>query len=116
MTAAPDRPERLYRIIVNERPVRADFESNEALGQQPRRPLSGEAAVLWAGLSVFDSLATARAQRGRSTWIGDFIAELLLPEAVQIRARRTTKTEGHWTIWAEPDLLLASVVAIIDVR
>lgn len=116
MTGSIDRPERFFRIIPGERLDRVDFESNEALGQEPRRPLSGEVAFLWAGLSVFESLETARAQRSRGRWIGDFVAELFVPREVQLRARRTTKTEGHWTIWAEPDLLLGSVVAIIDVR
>jgi hypothetical protein len=110
-----DQPRRFFRILTTPEPGLDDFRSNEELGIVPRRPLQGEAIDWWRGLSVFDSLAHAIEHRGRSAWLGTYVAVIDIAPGLPVLARRTTGTIGHWTVWAEAAALLESVTAIIDI-
>lgn len=111
----PERSRRFYRIVSGPNVTLDDVRSNEARGFVPRRPLSRLATELWSGLSVFDSLEAAQAHGSRSTWLGPYVAEIVIPAAASYRAARTTGTVGHWTLWADPNLLLGHIAGIFFV-
>ena len=104
-----------YRIIPHDRSRLDDFLSIEELGLPLIRELSPVQAHRWMGLSMVDSLPNAIAQQQRSRRLGNNIAEVSLLETNQWMAERTGRSHGHWTVWAEAELLLRSVVAIIPV-
>ncbi len=89
----------LYRIVQASSPALSDFTSNLAKcllmrGAEPKEPL------LWAGLSMFDTLeaATRNAQRYNGR-IGRFLAELDLPRDGDARVlMRQTLRPGHFTV------------------
>ena len=109
----PPNESTFFRILAADQPVRRDFVSNFELGRAPQRPLSPEGERRWAGLSVFTSLELAKSHHDRSPWIGTHVAQLSLDDRYTFEAMRTTPTPGHWTLWADPDLLLFRVIAII---
>jgi hypothetical protein len=63
---------------------------------------------LASGISVFRTMGQARkTARKRPPWLGrGFIARIAIPANAAIRIERTTKTAGHYTLWAEPDDIL----------
>lgn len=107
-----ERPTAFFHVVVRNPPTLDDFTSNEAKGRRPRRPLSNDEAELWRGISAYESWALARRKAGISPWLGDFVAELRIPEGSAIVARRMTLSRGHWTLWGDPAELLACVVAV----
>jgi hypothetical protein len=102
----------LFHIVERDPLTRDDFLSNEAKGRVPRRPLTPEEQELWRGISAYESWALARRKAGRSPWLGAYVAELRIPPESSIRLRRTTSSRGHWTLWGDPDELLACVVSV----
>lgn len=81
-----------------------DFQSNHARGR-PRGP--DEAYVDYLGISVFstEELAIENAVR----W-PKHVAALLLPQQDGFSIARTyPEIEGHYTVWGDPDKLLANV-------
>lgn len=44
--------------------------------------------------------------------IGSFIAEIHVPTDGRIAWERTTNTYGHYTLWGDPDELLATVIDV----
>jgi hypothetical protein len=109
----PDRPTRYFRIVETNPPTLWDFMSMEERGKelQFQTPL---ALRLWTGLSVFEEIAQAHAQRERYPYLGDYIAELEIPtdRYPEIRCERTTRTPGHWTLWGDANELLACVTMV----
>src|SRR5688572_29833628 len=85
-----------FHVIQFDTATEDDFLSNEAKGRIPRRPLSPEEQELWRGVSAYESWALARRKAGISPWLGSYIAELRIPPGSSIRARRTTRSRGHW--------------------
>jgi hypothetical protein len=69
-------PRRFYRTIKSATPTRADFLSDEARGVDP--PDNPVFRRYWQGLSVFDTLAHARAVAQRYRRQGDYIAEVTI--------------------------------------
>jgi len=101
-----------YRIVTADPPTLADFTSNEARGVPPRRR-DPETLRLWGGISVFETEQQARLQATLFPRLGQHIAALRVPEGGAIRVERTTRTEGHYTLWGEPADLLACVLSVV---
>jgi hypothetical protein len=107
---------RLYRAVKTDRPTRDDFLSNQARGRQPIN-LDPEVLRTHDGISMFTPLEIARKRALRYRRIGPFLAELVIPDnSSSIRVERTFASEGHYTVWGNPDELLALVVSVIPVE
>ncbi len=63
---------------------------------------------------MYDSEERARRVAARFS-LGTHIATLDLTDNRQFRIKRTGQRPGHYTIWGDPDALLARVVAITPV-
>ena len=105
-----------YRLLEDEEAARGDFLSYKALGL----PLMDDTAGtirLAEGVSVMDTLegARKRARQVRSLRSKRFVAELVIPDGSPITFERTGKTPGHFTLWGDPDEILACVVSIFPV-
>jgi hypothetical protein len=91
-----------------------DFFSNAELGKR-RRPDVGETEEEWQGLSVFDSLDAVRAMLRRVPRFPlRLVARLELPDNAPVRIAKTFGP-GHYTLWGEPEVLRAAVVAVVEV-
>src|SRR6266849_4946245 len=90
-----------YRIVQTDPPTLADFTSHEARGRLPpdREP---ETLRLHAGLSVYATLAQARRKTRASPALGDYVAELQIPDDAPITWERTLTSSGHHTLWGPP--------------
>ncbi len=108
MTEGPSR--RFYRTIKGATPTRADFLSDEARGVDP--PDNPAFRRYWQGLSVFDTLAHARALAQRYRRQGDYIAEVTIEPGAGILMERWGRNPGHHTLWGDPDALLARVTDV----
>lgn len=97
----------LYRIVLTNPPTVADFLSNGAQGLQPRG-VALRQPELWSGLLMFDTLERSRAQARRFPGLGQYIAAIRIPVDAAITARKTLG-EGHYTVWGDPETLLAAV-------
>ena len=106
-----DRPTHFFRIVATNPPTLWDFTSLQGRGRDLQFP-TPEALRLWGGLSVFETIGQAQEQRRRYPYLGRFVAELALPSNVSVRGERTTRTPGHWTLWAPPATLLACVTVV----
>lgn len=100
-----------FRIVESNPPTILDFTSNAAKGMTLRNP-TAETLRWWAGISVYDNQGDARSLARQRPQLGTFIAELLIPEGSTIRYERTGQRRGHYTLWGEPGLLLACVIAV----
>ena len=49
----------------------------------------------------------------KQPWLGQFVAELQVPDRGVLEVARSGFRAGHYTLWAPPDVLLACVVAIV---
>lgn len=65
------------------------------------------------GVSVFDSEDKARTNAHRFPHLGRFVAQLDIPEGVRIE--RTTRAEGHYTVWGAAGDMLSWVVRVTAV-
>jgi len=99
-------PRRVFRAVRTDPPTENDFLSQARLG---RRHVDESAFELTSGVSVFATEAQV-ARLARRYQMGRYIAELTLPEDVEIR--RTGRARGHHTVWAAPDVLLRSVTRV----
>src|SRR3712207_6082759 len=97
-----DRPTRFFRIAQSNPVTLWDVLSSARRGRKLRRS-TPELERLFAGVSVFETLEQGRAQARRYPQLGRFIAEIDRPLDALVECERTTRTEGHWTIWARPD-------------
>ena len=112
--AVPDTRS-FYRIIADSVPGIDDFRSHAELGLPPLRELTPGQRHRWGGVSMFDSIENAKAHHARSRRLGTHVAEVRLTDRGRYDAERTGRAAGHWTVWAQAEFLLASVVAIIPV-
>lgn len=103
----------LYRIVKTNPPTVADFTSNQALHRGPRR-ITAEVLRLWDGISTHDSPQQSRQMAGLFPLLGSYIAELRIPAGAPVRCERTLTSEGHYTLWGEPLVLLACVVSVVQ--
>jgi hypothetical protein len=100
---APARHQIVFRLVGRAATRRRDFESNRDKGR-PQAP--DETYADYLGVSVFShpDLAVANAVR----W-PKHVARVLLPEGDGFSIARTyPDIRGHYTIWGDPDRLLAN--------
>jgi hypothetical protein len=102
---APARHQAVFRLLGPRREARVrDFQSNHAK-ERPRGP--DETYADYLGLSVFSSEELAMENAIR--W-PKHVAALLLPQDEGFSIARTyPEIEGHYTVWGDPDRLLANV-------
>jgi len=108
-----------YRIARTNPPTHRDFLSNQARQREPRPGSPDELRQVWDGLSVHETEAQSRRQAREFPRLGSYIAEMRIPDqpAGPIRWQRTfSRNPGHYTLWGDPDELLAFVVSIVPVR
>ena len=104
----------LYRIVSTNPPTAADFLTDEERGRgSPDDP--PELRRLRTGRSVFGTEARARRRARVFPRLGQYIAVLEIPDDSPARIARTLGA-GHYTIWAEPEYLLACVVNVVPVQ
>ena len=82
-------------------------------GRRPRRvPNRGNQLHMWAGISAYDGATNAGATARQHRWLGDFIAELLVPVGAAIRIEKTGEDAHHFTLWGAPSDLRPCVQSI----
>lgn len=102
---------RFYRIVGGDPPNRQDF-----VPKTPRAiPRDPEKARLFSGLSTYETLAQARRRARESLYLGAWIAEITITPGVLVHYERTTLSNGHYTLWGDPDVILSSVTAVVPV-
>jgi hypothetical protein len=98
-----------YRVVGNDPPILQDFYSYRDLGR-PLLDESPEGYENWIGVSVYEkrrqAVALAKYLIRRRRPAGTFIVEIVLPSDSLIRGRRMGG-EGHYKLFAGPDVLLA---------
>src|SRR3954452_16955028 len=104
----------LFRIIVAESATREDFLSFAVLGRLLPEGATPDVANRWHGISMYDTEERARAVAGR-VGLGADIAAIDVTDAQPVRIERTGRRPGHYTVWGDPDALLARVTAIVSV-
>lgn len=101
----PFAPRTLYRLVETNPPTLKDFMSYHVLGIGIVDP-DEESIRLSKGISVIRTEAQARRTGRRRRFRGAFfIAEIVVPANAIARIERTTGTPGHYTLWAEPDMI-----------
>lgn len=115
-SAEPRRLNMVYRIVWTNPPTLDDVEPNVQRAI-PSYVVNDERLHLQTGISVFRTLAQARrTARARRPWMGQgFIAAIELPPDAEFRIERTTKSAGHYTLWAEALSILEWVVQVLPV-
>lgn len=108
-----------YRIVWMNPPEIDDFRSHVALGIAPRID-DREIRRLASGISVFRTAAQARkvAMKRPPWWGRGFVVRIDVPfdsEDGMVIIERTTKSAGHYTMWAEAALIATWVVDIMPV-
>jgi len=103
-------PRTSYRIVKNNPAKPDDFVSYQARGRRP--PNDPEKARLWDGLSAYETPEQARRTAMMVPMLGTCIAEVEIPDNQGITYERTTTSDGHYTIWGEPDKICRSVKSV----
>lgn len=103
----------VYRIVWTDPPEIVDFESHAARGDVARFATE-DARRLLTGISVFRTASQARrTARKRPPWLGrGYIARIEIPPEADFQLERTTKSAGHYTLWADPASIMTWVVGI----
>ncbi|MGH2583601.1 MAG: hypothetical protein ACRDJE_01660 [Dehalococcoidia bacterium] len=101
-----------YRIIKAEEATMEDFLSHKARGI-PLRKDTSELRRSWEGVSVYDTLDTAREIVRRFPRIGRFIAVLEIAEGDLVRYEQTGDDPNHYDLWGDPRDMLRAVVRVI---
>ena len=113
-----ERPGRtLYHIVRGPTAVAEDFHSFLGRGNVPKPRYDGtfdaESLRRAAGVSCFALRDQARDQARNRPGIGNFIAELFIPDdGCAIEVLRTGRVAGHHTVWASPAYFLDRVVSV----
>ena len=104
---------RFYRIVTSIPPTLEDFTSRAARGKPPH---SDDPRILRLeeGISVFVTLAQARAVARRFPVLGGSIAEIVIPDGFPVNIERTGG-KGHHTIWGDPADIQRWVTSIYPV-
>jgi hypothetical protein len=103
----------LFRVVGSNPPTLDDFMSSAARGR-PLPATSGEVMRLSTGVSMWATIAQARRNARRFSRLGRFIAAVEIEESATMVVERILG-RGHYTVWAEPSALLASVRSIEEV-
>lgn len=103
-----------YRIVKGAELRREHFLSDRASGKP--KPIDPEKIEWWEGFSVYDSEDRARQTARTYPAIGDYLAVLGIEERSAIIVKRTGRRHrGHYTMYGDPDVILATVQRIIAV-
>ncbi len=103
-----------YRIVRSNPAPRADFTSRAEQGHVLPNP-TPDRRRLWAGISVYATLAQARRNARRFPQLGTSIAAIDVSRAQALLYERTTQQPGHFTIWGDPGDILACLVSVVPV-
>lgn len=114
--AEPQRLNVVYRIVWTNPPTIDDFEPNVQRAI-PSYLVNDRQRHLQTGISVFRTLSQGRrTAKARHPWMGQgFIAAIELPPDAEYRIERTTKSAGHYTLWAQARNILKWVVQVFPV-
>ncbi|MFN0073779.1 MAG: hypothetical protein ACKVVP_20045 [Chloroflexota bacterium] len=104
---------RFYRIVRTNPPTTQDFTTHLALGRSLRRPTPEDQRIA-SGISVFATLPQARRHARKLPMLGGYIAEIELPDELDIRVERTGGP-GHHTLWGDARIVLDQVRDIMSV-
>jgi hypothetical protein len=107
-------PRVVYRIVQHDPPTEWDLWSDEQRGKGAFAT-DPEIQRLRTGRSVYATQAQARRKANGMPVLGMFIAELHLPDDPSIVLERTTRSNGHHTLWGDAATLLAAVVRVVSV-
>lgn len=91
-----------YRLVESNPPSARDFTSKAALGVPPPRDDAGTRR-LWSGISMYSTAAQAKRTARRRPRLGGFVATVTMPTDGSMIWERTLSTDGHHTVWGEPD-------------
>jgi hypothetical protein len=96
----------LYRVIRGERAVEDDFRSYAALNTPPKFPLTPLTQQEYEGVSTFDTREAASKIANQKRC--EMLAVLYVVEdgSVAIAQKLHPKNRHHFTLWAEPVVLL----------
>ena len=104
----------LHRIVKAAQPNEDDFLSQKAKGLRLR---DDQYESIWDGISVWETIDQARETAAGSRYrLGSYVAVLDVPETGPVRWQRTTKSEGHYTLWGQPADLLALVQKTVPLQ
>jgi hypothetical protein len=95
--------QRLYRIIRTDVPEVTDFLSNR---DRHRVAMRGETWLLHNGISMFSDPAVAEGIRDQYRPTQQ-VAEVPLARGVGISLAKTRRNPTHYTVWGQPEVLLA---------
>jgi hypothetical protein len=104
-----------YRVVKSNPPTAADFMSYQERGIRPMRPLTGREHGRWSGVSHYDSAQAAATAAREKPRLGQYVAAVRIPADAPVRIEQTGRVQAHYTIWAEPSLLLSWVVSVTAV-
>ena len=105
------RPHLLYRIVRTNPPTLRDVTSKAALGLVDPAA-DAETKRLESGLSMYRTLAQARRKARAFPFLGRYIAVVDLTGVESVVVECTTSSSGHYTVWGEPEVILACVMAV----
>lgn len=100
----------LFRIVVSDPPTERDFWSHKRLGR--RYDLRNERIA--SGVSMYDREQDARRTAVKFPATGTYIAELRIPDNAAVVISQTV-SRHHYTVWANPELLITFVVRVVAV-
>jgi hypothetical protein len=104
----------LYRILVVGAATRDDFRSYAALHRPLPEGATPDIVDRWHVISMYDAEERARTVAARFG-LGAHIVAVDLTDDRLFRVERTGRRPGHYTVWGDPDALLARVVAVTPV-
>jgi hypothetical protein len=88
-------------------------------GEPEPAGLTADQQSWWAGISVFDSLESAKGRAmgvGRQRRLGSFIAVLDVSETdPSLKYRQTGRNRHHFTLWGDPSAIRGRVISIVSV-
>jgi hypothetical protein len=68
---------------------------------------------LWDGISVYATEQQSRAKARQFPLLGRYLARLEIPAGLAVWIERTTRSEGHHTLWASGAALRSCVVGVV---
>jgi hypothetical protein len=99
----------VYRSIAGDIPTLRDFTSRKGLGYRQRLPFETEEK--WSGISVFNNEAQCRKNAVKNSFLTP-IAELAIEEDGPVTYSKTG-SNGHRTVWGDPQDILDRVTDVI---
>jgi hypothetical protein len=108
----------VYRVVHHDPPTEEDFKSHIALGKV-KPPTNREKLHMFQGISVQGTLDGARSLQKAFPKLGQFIAELSIPDEAPLSLEPELEGPGHYNIYddcgneASPAEIVCCVTATI---